>query len=207
MSFKITKHSQSYFGESIDWFEVYRQMNQPKELAGLRPDVEKNKFATIDEKMADIKARIGFDKIKEMLDARDALTATATASKESCGCGGDCCSAKKATAEYKFPEHVIESMDSIIDYAKQYILANNDKTLSANVVISHMREIPDLKFDVTPINIAKFSEYLEKVINKTSKVKNNNVKYIREDEKDAASTNSSDINELYQHASPESKLF
>ncbi len=136
-----------------------------KKAAGvdyLQQVFQKGKFSSIDEKMADIKERIGFDlinKVSEELDKRDGVK---TASEHhDCGCGGPkkACACDIKTAEYKHPEDDVSKMANILSYIQDMV--KSEPHLDTLTVVSRCKDEENLKFDDLRINMSKLKEYIE----------------------------------------------
>lgn len=120
---------------------------------------KQEKFSSIDEKMADIKKRIGFDlinKVSEELEGSDVKTA----SKHGCGCGGPktSCSCSTKTADYQHPKEDVDRMSNILKYIED--MAKSEPHLDTLTVISRCKDEENLKFSDLRINMSKLKDYI-----------------------------------------------
>lgn len=125
-----------------------------------------NKFATIEEKMADIKNRIGFDLLTEFHKESEL---SIEASKHSCKCqeakqcGG--CEVIKTAQELKHKPEDIETMKLVIKYI-QGLIKHEYSTLTPVMVIARCRQEPGLRLDSLPLNFDKLQSFIEKEFKK-----------------------------------------
>lgn len=117
--------------------------------------VKKDKFLTIDEKMADIRERIGFELIEKVSEELDKNTKSAS---KSCNC--DDCSCKLSTAQQKHKESDVKRMEKVLDYIDQILEAEED--IDVLSVISRCRDEDSLMFDQLRINMSKLKDYISK---------------------------------------------
>lgn len=178
---------------NIENLKNIRQMNQ---------DGAK-KFATIEEKMADIKQRIGFDSIKKLHEESGLDDKTAGSD---CACDGGvsnlctCIGGKISSASKKsHSTEVIHSMKLILNYIVDLCKHEHD-TLSPVMVIAKCREESGLHFDEIPINTQKLNDFIEKTLKKYSK-KDDDFKYVPKDN-DFGQNNVSSEAEYWSHAFP-----
>lgn len=158
------------YSTTADWLVDFADSLQKKSynienLRNIRQMTDSpKKFATIEEKMEDIKQRIGFEIIKQMHEKNDVKTAAA----EDCGCGGPepskCqCEIKTASAEHD-PED-LKAMSKIIKYIKA-LVKDRHAVLTPVQVINECREQPNLHFSKLPINMDVLKDFIAKELDK-----------------------------------------
>ena len=150
-------------------------------------------FNTIDEKMADIKERVGFDlarKISEEINKDDKLVAANTTE-----------SLKNIkTAEYKHEEKDIKLMANILKYVKDMI--HHESDLNRAVILARCRDEHDLGFERLRINLEKFSKWIDEQLEDTKELEL--ISYIPS-EQTSSETDVKDWEaEYYRHSKPES---
>ncbi len=120
----------------------------------------KNKFSSIEEKMNDIKQRIGFEQIQKE-------------SSKSCGCNSCKCDINKSASDEKktHDERDVKLMGVILSYIKEMIKYEHTKDLSVIDVLSKCREEDNLRFNELSIDHDKLKKFIEAEINKYSKKK------------------------------------
>lgn len=114
------------------------------------------KFNTIEEKMADIKERIGFDLLNKVSEELENSDKTITASEE-CSCEKEC-SCKVTTATFEHSEEDISIMESILGYIGD--MTKSEPHLDVATVVSRCREEDGLKFEDIRINLDKLKEHI-----------------------------------------------
>lgn len=121
-----------------------------------------SRFNSIDEKMADIKQRIGFDlinKVSEELEKHEKIASQ----KEPCECGGSC-GCKVKTASYKHPQKDVDQMQVILSYIRD--MAKSEPHLDPATVISRCREEDGLRFGDLRINMTKLKDFIGEQLEK-----------------------------------------
>lgn len=207
MSFKRQKFNEEY-NTTADWLVDFAKKLQKKSynienLTNIRQMNDgPKKFATIEEKMADIKARIGFDAINSMHEEERVKTA----SHSDCPCGGpskDACACdvevKTASENKEHKEEDLRAMSNILSYIRDLCEHEHEK-LTPVMVISRCREEPGLRFDDLPINIEELKGYISEVLDKYS-TDEEEVKYIARDDEQTQDQNQEP--EYRMHASPQ----
>ena len=187
---KRTSEKESY-NITADWIRDFA--NKLASSRSVDPEpfkalATKEKFATIEDKMEDIRKRVGFDSIKKVSDQNS--DNKIVASSEKCSCGEKCTCKNKER---------IHSLRTILNYIKDMIEV--EPHLSTFEIIMKCKENKDLNYEGTKIkqkNIKDFIENLKKRIPKNQQ----EIKYIKQD----SHLNSSDdsIADYYQHGLPTS---
>tara|TARA_B100000131_G_scaffold322185_2_gene375295 strand:+ start:1616 stop:2218 length:603 start_codon:yes stop_codon:yes gene_type:complete len=106
-----------------------------KAIMDARKGVGSNKFSSIDEKMADIKSRVGYDIVKNVDNIEDKTVKSA-----SCACS----SCKTCDVKESYGDDAIEDLRVILKYIDNLILDRPE--VSAPGVVQHCREHPGLNF-------------------------------------------------------------
>jgi len=139
-------------------------------LDNIRNLVQKRKeFKSIDEKMADIKARAGFGLIKDISDAGSVKIVTAIdKSSEDCSCGRKKCN--------KCNSDVYQELRSLVKYIKAF--AADRKDVGPLGILTHLREHPKIGFQRLEglIDSGKLKVLIQKIIG--DKATPNEVEYI-----------------------------
>lgn len=169
-------------------------------LDNLRSIMKKrNDFSTIEEKMADLKARAGFDLIKSVNNNHE--NKRSASCSEGCGNGACSCStcscgkAKCATCN----EDIFIKLRAILNYIKEF--SSDRPEAGYGTIVSHCRDHPSLGFDRVEgkIDHNKFKSLIEKMI--TGRENNSDeVKYIPEAE--MSFDQNDDIADYMAHAQP-----
>jgi len=132
-------------------------------LSNLRSIMKKRKdFDTIEEKMADLKARAGFDLVKSV------NTNTEENIKEA-GCGGGCTGGCGPCKTKKERGNNVDALRNILKYIKDF--AEDRPDANYGTVITHCREHPNLGYDRIEgkLDNGKFKAIVEKLLNKHKK--------------------------------------
>lgn len=149
------------------------------------------KFNTIEEKLADIKERIGFNLTTEIIGELEKT------SSNDCGCKSEksSCSCKITSASSRESEVAI--MKNILDYIKDMI--RHQPEVSAYVVISRCKEEEGLGYSAIEhkINKDKLIKYIEKL---TKSPKQEKINYISLD--DNRTERADLIADYYSHSMP-----
>jgi hypothetical protein len=164
-----------------DWLMVFAyELEKNANLHNLIPLIHRKKFSSIEEKLADIKARIGFDLVskfdQELNKTSTEKTASCSMSKDSCSCG---CSVKTASTH---SENDIKRMENILKYIKDVV--QHEPHLDVAEILNRCRSIDELGFSYLKIDIFKLSKYIEDLLKKNAPNKSNNVEYIPQDTQD-----------------------
>jgi hypothetical protein len=168
-------------------------------LSNLRSIMNKREaFATIEEKMADLKDRAGFDLVKN-------IKTKEKQNIKSAKCGPTCCSEEagkgkcgSCAEKHGRENQLIQTLNGILKYIEDF--ASDRPDISYGTVMSHCREHPKLGFDRVEgkIDHRKFKSLVEKILNK-HKNDPEEVEYISE--ADVPSSYSDDIADYMAHAS------
>lgn len=205
MSFKRHDIKEEY-NTTADWLQDFARQLEKKSynienLTNIRQMNDgPKKFATIEEKMADIKQRIGFETIKKMHEDSGLKDKVAG---HDCGCKGSdptaCACEVKTASEKKHKEEDLKLMKVILDYIVD-LCEHEHETLSPVMVISKCRDEAGLHFDDLPINTEKLKEFISNTLDKYSSDEEV-VKYIpRDDALDQSDKNPEA--EYWSHANP-----
>lgn len=175
---KITRQQvNEQYNLTADWLSDFsRELEkQAYNLDYLKDLFDKRRgFSSIDEKMADIKARIGFDMVMKVSQELDSIEGTKTASANcECGCAGSC---GVKTAKYKHPEANIEKMNNILDYISDMV--DHEDHLDSAVVISRCRDEENLGFNDLSIDIGKLVSHIDKLLGSKKDADIEVVKYV-----------------------------
>ena len=165
--------------------------------------LHKNKiFGSIEEKLADIRSRVGLDlaiKLSNEIDKVNNITLTSTASS-SC-CGPTTCSCTNKTAQAKHSERDIIVMGNILKYIQDMI--KHEPHLDSAVIISRCRNEEGLRFNdlEKKIDHGKLIKYINDLLGVHDPSKLENISYTPSQsitEYDADDR----IAEYYNHAEP-----
>lgn len=187
---------------TVDWLKDFADRYKPMQPSEFSSHGTSRKFSSIEEKLNDIKSRIGFDLLKRTDYNTDSKIATE--SKTACHCKdhGNCeCETNVKTAFISRDEQV-KLMENILEYTKQ-LISHEYSNLSMALVLSRLRSEPDLMFERLPINMDKFKKYIEKLFSQYN-TPGETVKYMPQDSLvETDSSNSADRNsEIWNHAHP-----
>jgi hypothetical protein len=160
-------------------------------------------FDSIDEKMADIKDRVGFDlarKISEEVNKNNKVTASNHSSCE-CSTPKTACGCKIKQAEYKHPEEDVRLMGNILSYVKDMV--KHEPYLDRATIISKCRDEEELGFGRLSINQDKFKSFVDDLLS-SNKSKNSSelVSYIPNEPFSESDANDWEA-EYYKHSKPE----
>jgi len=199
---KVTRQILSEeYNTTVDWINDFANNLEKNAdyLSNLRSVMKKrNDFSTIEEKMADLKERAGFDLIKN-INTKD------NQNIKSAGCGDTCCDEKAGkgkcgTCESKKEGggEVLEVLRTILEYIQAF--ASDRADLGYGAVMTHCREHPKLGFDKveSKIDHSKFRKLVEKIL-KQHKSSPEKVEYMSE--ADMPSSYDDDIADYMSHAS------
>jgi len=143
-------------------------------------------FPSIEEKMADLKERVGFDLIKAVNNDENNV--------KSAGCGCGTCSKCGAKKNKKI---LIEDLRNILQYIASFSADRPEAGYGS--VITHCREHPKLGFDKIEgkIDHGKFKTMVESILKK-HKIDPEAVEYTPE--ADMPSSYEDDVADYYSHA-------
>ena len=160
-------------------------------LSNLRSIMKKRKdFDTIDEKMADLKSRAGFDLLKNI-----GTTGEEAVKEAGCGCGtcGGCSVKSEQVSDKK---DLALKLKKVIEYISSFVKDRPEANYGA--VITHCREHPQLGFDKLERRLNhKFKEAVQSILKKHKKDPEA-VEYISG--ADMTSSYDNDIADYYSHA-------
>ena len=188
------------YNTTVDWVNDFASNLAKKSdyLSNLRSIMKKRKdFSTIEEKMADLKSRSGFDLVKNVgVDKSENV--------KSAGCGPTCCSEEAGKgscgscgAKGGQNKDIIMALRRILKYIESF--AEDRPDISYGTVVSHCREHPKLGFDRVEnrIDHNKFKTLVQKILKK-HKTDPEEVEYVSE--ADMPSSFSDDIADYMAHA-------
>jgi len=190
------------YNTTVDWVNDFASNLEKNAdfLNNLRSIMKKrNDFSTIEEKMADLKARAGFDLIKNVDDNRGQTKsasccegcAKGTGGCSSCSCGkAKCSTCNKET-------HT--TLRNILNYIKEF--SSDRPEAGYGTIMSHCRNHPKLGFDRVEgkIDHNKFKALIEKILGGRENSPDE-VEYIPEAE--MSFEENEDIADYMAHASP-----
>jgi hypothetical protein len=196
MSFKINRVRDQRASECVSSFVRSLEKNADY-LSNLRSVMKRrNDFSTIEEKMADLKERAGFNLVKN-------INTENNKNIKSAGCEDDCCSEKAGKGKCgscggSTQEDILKTLRSILEYIEAFAKDRSD--ISYGTIVNHCREHPKLGFDriESKIDHNKFKSLIEKILKK-HKIDPEKVEYISE--ADMPSTFGDDIADYMAHAS------
>jgi hypothetical protein len=161
MTFKIRRTDETAsFNVTADWLrdftnDMYRN---------LKPIMQ---YSSIDEKMSDIKRRVGFGLVQP-----DEISIVA---EEDCGCGGsdeESCACDVKTAS----DHDVEKMKNILLYIKD--MASHESHLAPTSIIQKCREEDGLGFEDLKIDMEKLKDFIQSELSKHQNETKEEVRYI-----------------------------
>jgi len=174
--------------------------------------VHKNKrFNSIDEKLADIKERIGFDLTQKVVNEIEKISNEKLANHDhnsasnSCGCNSasNSCSCPVKTA-MTHPPRDVELMSNILKYIKDMI--QHEPHLDSATILSRCKDEDGLRFvDLEKkIDREKLVSYIKDLLKSQDNDSNNSlVSYTPSDDKENSSVDSDNsIADYYGHAEP-----
>lgn len=198
MSFRRIDQKESY-NVTADWLKDFanKMSKEGSFLDNIGGIVEqtKNKYGSIEEKMVDIRQRVGFDTLASIRDSEEEKVATA--SDPCCDKCADGHSCKISTAG----NLDVEQMKAILSYAKQMIQKNPDPNLSSVAVIEECRSRPDLNWNNLKINEQKFKQAVQTEIEKTRPVNVSTPEYVSPIT-DSSSEHQDTTAEYFSHSAP-----
>jgi len=146
------------------------------------------KFATIEEKMIDIKNRVGFENVLVKKEGGDS-DSKKVAKENSCKCTKKCKCDK------------IPHMERILKYIEQIV--KNEEELPSIAVIQKCREDVDLGFDSIDIDVEKLKKHIDKLSGFNKNNDNKNAVYIKHEVK--PSDLEDDMADYYRHGLPNTR--
>tara|TARA_A200000159_G_scaffold157799_2_gene174353 strand:- start:91 stop:699 length:609 start_codon:yes stop_codon:yes gene_type:complete len=159
---------------------------------------KRNDFDTIDEKMADLKSRVGFDLVKNV-----ERSLGDNIKEAGCGCNScDTCGLKsgeeseKKTESISSDDALVSEIINVLKYIKDF--AKDRPEAGYGAVMTHCREHPKLGFDRIERRLnSKFKDAVLDIINKHKKDPEA-VEYISG--VDMGSSGDDDLADYYSHA-------
>ena len=189
------------YSTTADWLSDFANgmTKNADYLSNLKSIMKKrNDFGTIDEKMADMKHRVGFDLMKT-------TQSESPENMKSASCGPTCCSEKKGHGKCgscgakgkSDKSESVKILREILGYIKDY--AADRPEVGYGTVLAHCREHPGLGFDKmeSKIDSGKFRTIVEKMLGKHN-LDADKVKYVSE--ADMPSSYQDDMADYFQHA-------
>ena len=162
----------------ISWLSEFADKLATSDIDYLKQHFEgTQKFSSVEEKLDDIKERIGFSILKN---------------------SGDTESEQVKIASARHPEAIVKKMGDILSYIESMVAA--EPHLSWGQVLNRCREEELLGFKLMPINLSALKAYTEKLLSESSKDNSEeSVKYVnREDEYNY--NKEDDMAEYYKHS-------
>lgn len=198
---KVTRQDvpKEHYDVMQDWLILFaHEFEKQAYLENLKPAIYRRHFSSIDEKMADIKKRIGFDVVSKFTEEIDDINKKSEV--ESCDCKGSCCD--KKTANYKHPESDIKKMAVILQYIEDMVRA--EPTIDSSVVISRCRNTDGLGFAGLRIDDRKLRDYIEDLLSKYSSDSSEDFKYQKIEADPISAVTNVEQADYYNHARPNS---
>lgn len=224
MKNKITRHDQTETNKTTAFwlYEFAHDLDKKaQDVDYLKQYIQKNyknnKFNTIEEKLADIKKRVGFDLAKKIVNELE-KTSSDESKESGCECGkkcekckGDCkcgekssctCSIKTASKKKKKDKKDVAIMDNILKYIKAMIL--DQPHLDPMTVLSRCREEEGLMYNNIhkKIDHEKLMNYINELISSSDHKDHNHVVYYIPYDPNSVADSKVDIAEYYNHAEP-----
>lgn len=197
------------YSTTADWLSDFANgMTKSADyLSNLKSIMKKrNDFDTIDEKMADMKHRVGFDLMKTTQSESSENMKSASCGAGSCGTGscGGCSKGEGGSrgSEAKAGKgESVKILREILGYIRDY--SADRPEVGYGAVLTHCREHPNLGFDrmESKIDSTKFRAMVEKMLGSRGSNADkamNEVKYIPE--ADVRSSYEDDAADYFQHA-------
>jgi len=202
---------QEQYSTTVDWLKDFAKSLEKKSY---NLDNIKNihqigkiphRFATIEEKMSDIKDRVGFSIIKQMHETNENIITASQ--KDHCPCGGHepaacACTVKTAKKKNVKPSakmQDIQDMKKVIKYVRQ-LCKHEHATLTPIMVISRCREEPGLRFNNLPIQMDKLINFIEQTLSQYEDIEIE-VSYVPRGDEQPGDLNSQ--SEFWMHAFPQ----
>jgi hypothetical protein len=204
---KITRHNTSEsYNTTVDWLKDFAdKLKKEGNFINNFNKIKKKYFSTIDEKMADIKQRVGFDIIKSTDYHHDNKKSASKVDSSCTECKldestGNVMKCKKCSINEKIPEDTIKQVKSFIQYALDFLNHNEGSTIES--ALHSCKNDPGLRYSDIE-NYIDF-EKLKEMLKKKRKVKSKNneqVKYIVNDSANSStSSREDDMADYFRHA-------
>lgn len=145
---------------NVPWIELFARELEARNhgIDYLQQLFETRKtYGSIEEKMKDIKERIGFDlinKVSEELDGGEVITAS------------DNFDGEEKTASYEHSKEDIDAMSNILGYISD--MANSEPHLDSATIVSRCKEEDGLRFGDLRINMSKLKDYIAEKLKELS---------------------------------------
>ena len=203
---KVTRQNiNESYNTTVDWLDDFsRKMEKNADFLSNVKNIfrgRKNKFSSIDEKMDDIKSRVGFSFIKNNNDDASERKVVASKMGGDCGCTDSNCGQKKDTGSSCSScsrSSDVRSVKEILSYIGDYI---KDKPhASVAIVFSHCREHPSLGFKEMEgkIDHKKLKNFISDQLS-IHKIDDNAVEYVPDE---GTYDEAADIPEFMSHSIP-----
>lgn len=189
--------SESY-NTTVDWLKDFADsiekradfINNFKKLKG-------KDFGTIEEKMADIKRRVGFDIIKTLEDQPQNVKSAA----QMCNCAKDGSSGEKCKvckAKETLTEDGVKILKNFVEYAVDF--GKSRPEVSVDAILHECKSHPKLDFNKIEkhINSKALKEMIKSKLSKHRKGNRDEVKYVADDLTDSRLEN--DLADYMSHA-------
>lgn len=156
-----------------------------------------NEFKSIDEKLADIRNRVGFDLARKISDeiekvgAHDESHCGCEPIKQTCGCP-----VKNASVQHS--KENVAQMKNVLKYIKD--VSNHEPHLSSIIILERCKKEDGLKFNDLPVDIEKLKKYIDTLLEKHDH-KEEDVKYQPKNNSEPESAEDQ-VAEYYRHAEP-----
>ncbi len=204
---KVTRQDlNEKYNVTSDWLKDFSKdlFKNAENLDYLKDYLNKNKkYSSIEEKLDDIKQRIGFDLSSRVLNE---LNKTSTIEKSSsCHCD-DKCGCKVSEAEdkepvkKKFTEDEIKKMSNVLTYIKDMI--KNEPDVDISTVIAKCREEDGLDFSKIRLDMGKLHKFIEGELEKNNRVSGSkSISYVPINPSDL-NTMEEDKADYFKHSEP-----
>lgn len=185
------------YGVKQDWLLLFAyELEKKGYLDNLKPIIKRKYYSTIEEKMADIKQRIGFDIVSKFTEESEDINKISQAN--SCDCKNSCCN--KVIASYSHPEKDLNKMQNILNYIND--LAKEESHLNSTAIISRCRNTEGLGFNSLRIDENKLRKYIDDLLLKYSDNSTEEIKYQKRFD-EPFSDKGIEQADYYSHARPE----
>jgi hypothetical protein len=184
---KRTNETEKY-STTASWLnDFFSKVAKDKPPAPPIVTAKTEKFATIEEKMADIKARVGFGSISGI--TKESSSDLIVESSKKCNCGKSCSCKKNYDKK-------IHKLKGVLKYISDMI--ESEPHLLEPEIVARCLDNKDLGFDSLRIKPKKLSKFIEK---RKKPAEDIQVMYIRPDI-DSTSNIQGDIADYYRHGMP-----
>lgn len=197
---KITRQNTSEsFNTTVDWLKDFADsLKKEANFINNFKKIKNKEFGTIEEKMADIKQRVGFDLIKTMNEDLDQIKSASTKCDHAKDGAEESCKVCKLKATVD--ENSIEILRDFIQYAIDFGKSRPDATIEA--IIHDCKRDPNLKFEKIEkiVNMKLLRKMLKEKLSKHREIKEDKVKYVADET--ASSSIQNDLADYVLHAYP-----